>query len=142
MNSYLFTGSERTDFLEPFIVEAQDLQSARYIAARNLYKHDECFLEDAFMRSMNCSFAEIFFLETDEEIDPNENEDNLPFDKKIFIERVKSYFKSKPHLAKEFIKYFLDFNESNLSEEFLIEIWVRRWCEYNIVEVESLKRLK
>jgi hypothetical protein len=152
MNQYLFIEKYENPNQEVFIVEAPTPWDAYQIAAKNLYKSDEFFIEDFKDRCVNMSFAERFFMQTDEEVNHFGNTGEVLIDDTEFKKRVREYFGKHTKAAEDYLTYwFLDASEDeenmafehfiNSNEAFLFEEWMKA-TDYMVLDIAEIKRLK
>lgn len=140
MNKYLFL--DFNDRLEKIlIVESSSKREALYKIAMKLIKEDLVFKEYVLDRSINMSFAEMFCLQTKEEISLFNDTGEYIFDPHEFKKRVKKYFKFNPIFSEEYINYYFS-DDSSLSDEILIEIWLRDWNSATLICLNDIERIK
>ncbi len=136
---------------EFFIVEASSSEQAYTKAAEVFYKEDEIFLDHMACRTVNMSFAEKFFIQTDEKTSVFNTEGKIIIDNDEFISRVKSYFGSHIKAAEEYLSYwFLDADESDTeitfkkfistNKDFLIHEW-KNFTDYDVLDISEIKMI-
>ena len=148
-NEYLFLtpGSNFDSTEDVFIILANNEHEAIYKAATIGIKEDS-FNEHVYTKSINMSFAEEFTYADNEEIELFSEEDcELLVSDDVFIyefkRRVNLYFKDNKALADEYIAFFFSEDENedvSLSDDLLINIWIRQWSGYKIIEYKNITR--
>lgn len=153
MNIYLIIpecGISPDDF---YIVESPTLNEAKYIAVKNLYKNDELFIDHIKQCTINMSFAEKFWLQTDEEHMHFNTRGKILIDYNEFQTRVKKYFGENIKAAEDYIAYYSlacdekdeEANEAfknfiNNAENFLIQEYLE-YTNYQVLDIAKIKKI-
>ena len=110
MNNYLcITGSYdslSSKYNSLYIIEALNPDEALNLAAKNLFKKDELFIEHLKECSINTSFAEKFWLQTYEDQEYFCNHHNVLINFDEFKKRVKKYFGLHSQAAQDYITFY------------------------------------
>lgn len=144
MNKYLFLESHEGDPSKScFIVEALTKEDAAKKVAKSLIRTEEIFIGHVSDRCINMCFAEKFWIQTEQDYRIFESNCEANIDENEFKNRVKTYFSANPKLADEYIYYyFSEIPYELLSDELLIDIWIRDWDKFNITDINEIKILK
>lgn len=126
-----------------FIVKAKNLKAAKLYFAEKYYKNDEFFLEDVYGRTINMSFAEKFFFQTQDEADFFSESGGTQVSEEEFKKRVIKYF--HPHIkwAQLYIDYFLSEieGEKSFPDEMLKFIWNKLYLmsdEFTFIDIDKI----
>ena len=89
---------------------------------------DDLFVEDVYSRSVNMSFAEHFWLQTEDEETLFEKTGRIVIDDEAFKKRVRAFFGRHHDYAERYLAYYFDAEESPKTGHFpqamLIYMWV------------------
>jgi hypothetical protein len=153
MKEYLFKEKFHTESDQLFIVKGETPKDALYNAAKILYRTDEMFIEHMSMRAINMSFAEQFWLQSDEEENTFSETGKVMIDENEFIKRAEQHFGCHTQACSEYLSYlFFNDYESDDEEraaynkfadnhpEFLISEWIS-FSDYEAVAIDEIKRL-
>ena len=106
MNKYLIGDSCSESFDDVYIIEASSAKEACLLASKKLFKKNELFIEHLKECAINMSFAEKFWLKTDEEQDHFCKNGEVLIDFDEFKERVKKYFGLHVQAAQDYITFY------------------------------------
>jgi hypothetical protein len=108
-----------------FRVLAKNKKEALNKFANVFYKFDKIFLEDVYIKSVNMSFAEKFFFQTDIETKTFCETGKVLINENEFKKRVKLFFDKNEKYSEIYLNYYL--NESDektiFPDEMLLFMW-------------------
>lgn len=139
MTKYLFLHEDDASERKIYLVNANSIEEAYFKFAKEIGIKDEVFLEHISQRSVNMSFAEKFWLQTEEEDSIFNNTGNIIINENEFRKRVNIYFEEKSEFSNEYLNYYFSSYESScLSTELLIYLWLKEWKSYIGVDTEEI----
>jgi len=144
MGKYLILQSYDFSKEHCWIVEAPTKKKALQIFSKFYCKKDELFLESLADRCVNMSFAEKFWIQTQEEEKHFSRTGEILIDRKEFAIRVKKYFSKNPEFAQEYLNfYFSEASIDTLSDDFLFYVWISDLDDkdFTIMNIEEITHL-
>ncbi len=145
MNKYLIACTCEVTKDSCWLVDAKTKEEAINKFANFYVKDDEAFKEYVFERCVNMSFAEKFWMETDEETSHFMETGEVLINEAEFQKRVALFFKDHPTYSEQYLNYYLneDVSSDTLCEELLIFIWMAEWDErsYLVVDLNQITHL-
>jgi hypothetical protein len=140
MKKYLFSSKNESDCNNFFILNAKTRDEAQYNFAKNFVKKDMIFMNYIDDKSVNMSFAEQFWIYTDDEQNIFNNKGEIIIDDNEFTSRVKNYFGENINFAKEYLDYYFSEKVINsFSIDLLIYIWVKDWNSFIVTDMENIE---
>ncbi|TFW33588.1 hypothetical protein [Massilia horti] len=101
----------------PAVVSAVDANQATDKYLRLVYSKDEVFRESVLDRSINMSFAERFFIVTDEERQKFDRTGAVDYDLDVVEARVRVYFGARPDIAEKYVQYIRTGKQDLIDDE-------------------------
>lgn len=102
--------------IPPVIVTAKDASEAIDKFLRQVYSKDDVFREGVLDRCVNMSFAERFFLVTDQEDEDFANGCLKP-DLTVVGERIMAYFSTDPEVGEKYFAFLQSGDENILTDK-------------------------
>lgn len=116
MKKFLFTyngGPEEP----PYIVQAPSIEDAYRIFGAQVFAKDSMFREEVRDTAVNLSFAERFFLATDQEQERFNSTGTFGTEPELVESRIKRYFEDRPDLGLAYSRYLETEDETLITEE-------------------------
>jgi len=136
-NRYLFVPEECNKNSKICIVEACSLEKAKDKFCENFYKNDELFKEDIYLKSINMSFFEKFWIGKEKK-----SGEYGTVEENVFEKRVRKYFKDFPSYAENLLNYWIskDFNQDNFNfpDEMLLYIYRKEFDSWINCQILNL----
>jgi hypothetical protein len=151
MNKYLLMTDGGELFEDFYIIEASSLDKVYHIAAKKLFKSDEFFIEYLRECAINMSFAEKFWLKTDEESDYFCKHHKTLIDFNEFKRRVKEHFGLNNGAAHDYLTFYTltcdGFEkEANVAFENFIknaeDLLIEEYLEFTELKAISISEIK
>ena len=105
---YLVFQSDDTDPDRMLITNAATPEGAKQNYAYKMGIKEQWFQEDVYTRSVNMSFAERFYLQSQEELDRFSVDGTILIDQAEFERRVRRFFGSRPPWARLYLSMWND----------------------------------
>lgn len=106
MDKYLIGHACSELFDDVYIIKASNAEEACRLAAKKLFKKDELFIEHLRECTINMSFAEKFWLQTDKDQEYFCNHHKVLIDFNEFEKRVKNYFGLHVHASQDYLTFY------------------------------------
>lgn len=134
----------------PVIINAKSEEEA-FLKYGNYYcPTDELFLEDIYEKTVNMSFAEQFWMQTNEENNAFNETGDILIDENEFKSRIQEYFKENQSFADIYIQYYFDDKKdaSNFvfPEEMVRFMWLKQvkssqWSTVHILNLNEVQEI-
>jgi hypothetical protein len=127
MQKYLVGYEEDTFGDQGFVIvsaDSRDEAVMRFI--REAALTEDIFIEHIYERTVNMSFAEMFWFQTDEEMERFTQEEEILIDVEEFKRRVRRFFGDHADFAEQYLDFYFgeaDEPEEPFSDEMLFYIW-------------------
>ena len=151
MTKFLIGYKESTldDTDEIRIVDTTDENEAirKYVKKYTISK--EIFLDHVYGRAVNASFAEMFWMATDEEQEAWNDNMELLIEDAEFQRRVREFFADKPDFADSYLQHYYnderdgeDTQYDSFPEEMLIEFAMKGdWAEFVVIPLDEIPEM-
>jgi hypothetical protein len=119
MKPYLIVdkdGPLRRDHTHRVMANTPEHAVERYIG--EVYSKDQHFRDDVLDLSVNCSFAERFYLKSDQEQARFSSTGTFGTEEEVVLSRVKQFFAKRPDLGAKYLAYMDSENPSGFDDEF------------------------
>lgn len=121
------------------IIRAASQQDALNLYAQEIGFQDETFLESIYDKAVNMSFAEQFWLETEEEKRRFDSGGDVVATDKVFSERVRAFFRDHPEWGGVYLDAYFggspDESMSDFPEDMLLFIFSKT-CLNDVLAIE------